>query len=43
MANDKCPVCGGTMKPAGQINAGPRGGKRKVVKCEKCGYRSLDH
>lgn len=37
----KCPKCKTTMKKAGKIRAGPRGGLRDVYYCTKCGYKSL--
>jgi len=37
----KCPICRTTMRKAGRIRAGPRGGLRDVYYCPRCGYRSL--
>lgn len=38
----RCPRCRrNSMRPAGKIRAGPRGGLRSVFRCTRCGYRSI--
>lgn len=35
----KCPRCRTSMRKAGEIKAGPRGGLRPVYYCPRCGCR----
>lgn len=37
----KCQRCGGELKRAGEMRAGPKGGLRNIYFCTVCGFRSL--
>ena len=37
----KCQRCGGELKKAGEIRAGPRGGLRNIYFCKVCGKTQL--